>query len=190
MSRPSARETSGRIKEGGKGPRSSAYNEVAPDRSGADFFWPLLLAGGSSARQAEPSEVKLTPKMDRIHEGLAARATARMERFGTTFYALGLCMTPEEKIQEVVPIQSAPLEPRLVGENLKSAIREPYSAKAAVCGVAIDHPEDKTVQIELENSTGLCRRVWRSYRFEQSGRVTFLAPRISTCEASIFALTN
>ncbi len=87
----------------------------------------------------------------------------------------------------MVPHKSAPLTPVLIADSLRSAVREFYTSKASVVGIAVDFPDKESVQIELEDLSGRCRLVRRAYKFEQRGTVIFLAPEISSCEPSLLS---
>lgn len=139
------------------------------------------------ASQAESGEVHLTPEMERIQRELVERASLLLERYGTTFYAIGFYITSDGELRVVSPHRSAPLEPALIADSLRSAVREFYIAKAAVVGIAVDFPEKEAVQIELEDFSGRCRLVKRLYKFEKRGTVIFLAPEISSCEPSMLS---
>jgi len=146
-----------------------------------------FIAASAFPSHAENGQVRLTPEMERIQHGLVKRASLLLERYGTTFYALGLYLTPDGELREVVPRISAPLEPALMADSLRSAVREFYGSKASVVGIAVDFSEKEGVQIELEDLSGRCRLVRRPYKFEQRGTVIFLAPEISSCEPSMLS---
>jgi hypothetical protein len=151
------------------------------------FFAAVLVAASAFATQVESGEVRLTPQMERIQRGLVERASLLLERYGTTFYALGMYLTAGSELREVVPRKSALLKPALVADSLRSAVREFYTAEASVVGIAVDLPGKEAMQIELEDLSGRCRLVRRSYKFARNGTVMFLAPEISSCEPSMLS---
>ena len=151
------------------------------------FFTAVLITVSASAMQAQSGEMRLTPQMERIQRELVERASLLLERYGTTFYALGVYLTAAGELREVVPRKSAPLKPVLIADSLRSAVREFYTSKASVVGIAVDFPEKASVQIELEDLSGRCRLVRRPYKFEQRGTVIFLSPEISSCEPSMLS---
>jgi hypothetical protein len=82
------------------------------------FFVVVFIVISASASQAPSGQVQLTPEMEKIQRRLVERAGLLLERYGTTFYALGFYITADGKLREVVPLESAPLKPALVAESL------------------------------------------------------------------------
>ena len=153
--------------------------------SKSSFFATVLIATLVFALPTESEEVRLTPAMERIQGALVEHARLLLERYGTTFYALGIYLTHDNELREVVPHISAPLEPALIAEGLRASVHEIYRTRASAVGIAVDNPVEKTVQSELEDLSGRCRLVRRPYRFTREGTVIFLAQEIFNCEISM-----
>jgi hypothetical protein len=149
------------------------------------FFASVLVSASANATQTGSGEALLTPQMEEIQRGLIERASLLLERYGSTFYALGMYLTADSELREVVPRKSVPLKPALVADSLRSAVREFYTSEASVVGIVEDLPGKDAMQIELEDLSGRCRHVRLSYRFAHNGTIMLLAPEISNCEPSM-----
>lgn len=146
-----------------------------------------LVTSSAFAAQEESGKFELTPQMERIQRALLEHAGLLLERYGTTFYALGMYLSTDGKLRQVVPRIAAPLEPELIGESLKMAVREHYRSEARVLGIAVDIPDAESVRIEFEDQSGRCRLLRHGYRFEKSGKVVFTEPRIEACDPSMLS---
>ena len=120
------------------------------------FFAAVLVAASSFVTQVESEEVPLDPQMERIQRGLVENAAELLERYGTTFYAIGIYLTADGELREVVPLSSAPLEPALVADGLRSAVRELDTAEASVVGIA-QAARGRSLKGRAQGSSG-CRR--------------------------------
>ena len=150
----------------------------------------FVIVFSASDFHAVGEDLQLTAGMERIQRELADSAISLLERYGTTFYALGMYLTADGELRKVVPHQSVPLVPALIADSLRSAVRRIDRSTVSVVGIAVDMPDKQMVQIELEDANLRCRQVKRRYRFEQQGTVAFLSPQISECQPSLLSETG
>ncbi len=108
-----------------------------------------------------------------LGEALLERATRLLERYGTTFYALGAYIDTAGRLREIVPRDTAPLDPERIAWSLRDALRDPDHPEWVASAIATDRPERGATRIVYEMRDGRCHEVLRRYRFSDDGTVRF-----------------
>jgi hypothetical protein len=149
------------------------------------------------------------PDMRLIDSALMKRARTVLERYGSTFYADGVYVPDTAgpvRVLEIGPNETVePRTPNGFREAYRSALRneQRYRPQSRTLGVMTDSiagPLNEAVDgadgpdlprfaiTELEDRSGKCLRVERSYRFVKEpkgdwemGTVMFDAPKITRC---------
>jgi hypothetical protein len=161
----------------------------------------VLLAGAltlppACSAQGHGRIPPLEPDLARLRSALIDHATALLERFGDTFYALGAYIDKDGTVQEITPYQWPELNapPPDWGDSLVSSFHQ-AGIESRAAAILVDlgrssHEPQTSIAGAMfhgETSAGTCHEQSEPFDWRDDGHITWRRPVSRTCSRRIFS---